>query len=160
MANWLGNVDTGSSYRVAWEPSLELASCTCEDYKNTCRRFGISCKHIEAVKLRTGSPDQGAATPLMGEAVLKNGRNMVSLGPGNGRLIGYHSRQGCGCFMKSFCYRTGQRCFHSEILERWIEAGVAVGETPLDAPVSRQRVAVLPVERPRDEWRVYGGGAE
>lgn len=151
------NVDAGSAYRVAWEPSLGVASCTCEDYKNTCRRFAILCKHIGAVNLRSESPDQGSAIPLMGEVVLKNGRYVVSLGPGNGRLIGYHSRQGCSCFMKSFCYRTGQRCFHSETLERWIEAGVAPGDTPLDAPVSRQRVAVLPAERPWDEWRVYEG---
>ncbi|MCL5961830.1 MAG: SWIM zinc finger domain-containing protein [Chloroflexi bacterium] len=149
------NVDSGSVYRVAWEPSADMASCTCEDFKNTCRRFGILCKHVEAVKLQVQG--ERAPIPLAGRIVPEGGRYSISLGPGNGRLVNYHLRHGCSCFMKTFCYRSGQKCFHSTMLDRWVEAGADLPGTPLDAPVVRERVVALPSDRPYDEFRVYEG---
>ncbi len=151
------NAESNSSYRVALEPSADLASCTCEDYKNTCLKFGILCKHIEAVKISNRGDGQHSPVPLLGKAVSKGGRCLVSLGPGNGRLVNYHSRHGCGCFMKSFCYRTSQKCFQSSLLDRWIDAGLVPAETPLDAPIIRNRVAKPPSDRPWGEWEVYEG---
>lgn len=151
------NVDSNSAYRLAWEPSVDLIACTCEDFKNTCRKFGILCKHLEVVRGHQSADGPRSPVRLEGTVVTRDGRHLVSLGPGNGRLVNHHPRLGCTCFMKTFCYRTGQKCFHGTMLDRWIEAGLVTADTPLDAPVVRLRVAALPSQRPWDEWRAYEG---